>query len=250
MTTSSSKRLYIHIGTHKTGSSSLQHWLGSIRNRLEQIGVAFYTGAYEPDNHVELFAVPMREGREAFSRTKYGIVGSEAEHTGVRDRFRTFAERHSEHDLIVSCEGLSLLRFDDEIERFRSIVEPGDREVIVILVLREKAAFLDSFRRQILKHRDRELSNDPSSINYVEPDSWLADYAAIEAAWSAAFGPEAMRIIDYDAATAAEGDVLPAVLRAMDLPAACVPEPGEIRVNADGLRQKLRRALRRIGIKA
>lgn len=249
MTSAKRKRLYIHIGTHKTGSSSLQHWLGSIREQLEQIGFAYFTGAFEPDNHVELFAVPMRPGREAFARGKYGIVGSEAELESVRDRFRDFAARHSGHDLILSCEGLSLLRFDDEIERFRSIIEPTDREVIVVLVLRNKADFLDSFRRQIIKHRDRELSDNPSSIRYVEPDSWLADYDAIEDVWSRSFPSAPVRVIDYDQAIKQEDDVLPALLRAMDLPDAVIPESGTIRINADGWRQIVRRTMRKVGIR-
>lgn len=249
MTPARRKRLYIHIGTHKTGSSSLQHWLGSSRERLDQFGFAYFTGAFEPDNHVELFAVPMRPGREAFAREKYGIVGSEAELEGLRDRFRDFAARHSGHHLILSCEGLSLLRFDDEIERFRSIFEPTDREVIVVLVLRNKADFLDSFRRQIIKHRDRELSDNPSSVRYVEPDSWLADYDAIEEIWGRSFPSSPVRVIDYDQAIERDGDVLPAVMRAMDLPDSVIPEAGTVRINADGWKQTVRRTLRMVGIR-
>lgn len=249
MTAAKGKRLYIHIGTHKTGSSSLQHWLGSNRDRLEQTGYAYFTGAFEPDNHVELFAVPMRPGREAFAREKYGIVGSETELESLRNRFQAFAARHPEDNLILSCEGLSLLRFDDEIDRFRSIIEPTDREVVVVLVLRNKGDFLDSFRRQIIKHRDRELSDDPSSVRYVEPDSWLADYDAIEDIWSRSFPSAPVRVVDYDKSIALEGDVLPSVIRALDLPEAVIPEPGTIRINADGWKEMVRRRLRQVGIR-
>jgi glycosyltransferase involved in cell wall biosynthesis len=42
------KSIYLHVGTPKTGSTSIQHFLTDNRRRLEQQGVAVYT-ALEPD---------------------------------------------------------------------------------------------------------------------------------------------------------------------------------------------------------
>lgn len=242
------RRLVIHIGTHKTGSSSLQHWLGSIRPQLAEKGLAYFRGAHEPDNHVELFAVPMRTEREAFARQKYGITGSAEEFVQLQAALRAFDLANAQRDLVFSCEGLSLLRHDDELERFKALVCHSEREPVIVLVLRDKSAFLASFRKQILKHHDRSLSDDPTSINYVEPDSWLADFDAIKAIWARHFGAEALQVVDYDAAMRACGDALPAVLEAIGIPEPFVPEPGSVRINQDSWKIKLRRALRKFGV--
>ncbi len=240
--------LYLHIGTHKTGSSSLQYWLGQNRITLGKAGLAFFTGRFEADNHVELFADPMRSEREAFSKDKYALNGTKDSLKRTEGLFAKFKKLNRESTLIASTEGLSLLRYDDEIERLKAILGSENLTVKIILVVRDKADFLESFRKQILKHPERELSADPSSINYVEPDSWLANYEEIKAVWSRHFGADAMTVIDYDAEMARDGDVLPAVLRAMEVPAAMLPAPGSVRVNVDSWKSALRRILRKLGL--
>ncbi|WP_271439664.1 hypothetical protein [Pontixanthobacter luteolus] len=241
------QRLYLHIGTHKTGSSSLQHYLGAQRKTLAGHGFSYFTGAYEPDNHVEFFAVAMRAEREAFSRAKYGIEQTDYALAAAAANFQEFRQATQKQALIVSTEGLSLLRHDDEMERLKTILDAETLDIVPILVLRDKAAFLDSFRKQILKHADRELSDDPASINYVGQDSWLADFGAIKSLWRKHFGEDALRIIDYDQAMERDGDVLPAALKAMDLPESFIPVAGSVRVNTDTFKTRIKRFLRKIG---
>lgn len=243
------QRLYLHIGTHKTGSSSLQHYLGSIRSELLQRDFAYFEGKYEADNHVELFATVMRQDRESFSRKKYGIQGNSIEIIDTAKTFSDFRTKHSSKILIASSEGLSLLRHDDEITQLKTMIDSNSTDVIPIVVLRDRGDFLESFRKQILKHPDRELSNNPASINYIKDDSWLADYEEICDVWNRNFGGSALRVIDYDAAMQREGDVLPAILRAMNLPEELIPKPGSIRINRDTWKTKIKRAIRLVGLR-
>ncbi|GAA4642127.1 hypothetical protein GCM10023115_03900 [Pontixanthobacter gangjinensis] len=242
------QRLYLHIGTHKTGSSSLQHYLGAQRKTLVSHGFAYFTGAYEPDNHVEFFAIALRADREAFSRAKYGIEQTDKALAAAAANFQEFRQANQKQALIVSTEGLSLLRHDDEVERLNTILGAEMLDIVPILVLRDKAAFLKSFRKQILKHADRELSNDPASINYVEQDSWLADFGAIKSLWRKHFGENALRIIDYDQAMKRDEDVLPAALKAMDLPESFIPVAGSVRLNTDTFKARIKRFLRKVGL--
>ena len=242
------QRLYLHIGTHKTGSSSLQHYLGAQRKTLVSHGFAYFTGAYEPDNHVEFFAIPLRAEREAFSRAKYGIEQTGKAMEAAAANFQKFRQANQAHSLIVSTEGLSLFRHDDEMERLKTILGAETLDIVPILVIRDKAAFLDSFRKQILKHADRELSDDPASINYVGQDSWLADLGAIKSLWRKHFGEDALRVIDYDQAMDREQDILPAALKAMDLPESFIPEAGSVRINTDTYKTRIKRFLRKAGL--
>lgn len=246
--TTRNPRLYLHIGTHKTGSSSLQYLLGSLRKELLDHNFAFFEGQYEVDNHVELFAVPMRHTREAFAKSKYDVIGTKAELIALVERFGEFRAANPGCDLIATTEGLSLLRYDDEFERLKEIIHVHDLEIIVVLVLRNREAFLKSFENQILKHKDRKLSDDPESINYVKPDSWLGDFDTIKALWAKHFGTKSLRVIDYDEAVKNDGDVLPQVIRAMDMREELIPKKGTVQINSDNWKFRLKRILNRLGI--
>ena len=58
----------------------------------------------------------------------------------------------------------------------RDLLAP--RAVTVVMAFREKTAFLQSYAEQ-LEVMGYQSSDDPTSFAYVEPDSWLVDYATL-----------------------------------------------------------------------
>jgi hypothetical protein len=54
------KRIVIHVGLHKTGSTSIQEFLFRHRAALRAQGVDVYSGMHIPSNRVELHTVAMR----------------------------------------------------------------------------------------------------------------------------------------------------------------------------------------------
>jgi hypothetical protein len=223
----------VHIGTYKTGSKSLQSFLGQHRKHLSALGRPVLQGRIQSNNHIELYLSAMRRERDSLGKIALGLV--------VDDAFvqQTRSEVAGSGARIFSTEGLSLLRYDDEMERLKSLVGPA----VIIVVRRNRADFLKSYRAQILSVKGRRPSEDPESALYVGEDAWIADHDALVSIYGRHFGD--IRVVDYDAAVTAEGEVLPAVLQAMeiDIPVTA----GQYRLNArgSGMRGLLRRAVTR-----
>lgn len=246
------RSLTLHIGTHKTGSTSLQYFLRDRRDELEKAGHYFYRGEIEDENHLEFHVAAMRAERGSFSKQKYSIVGDE----GFRNRLATSLARQVNStqaaNHIISAEGLYLLRHDDELEWLRGVLSRHYEQIKIILVTREPSAFLRSLEAQIKKVPGRNPSSDANSHLYVGPDSWLADYPGIEALWKRHFGADSLTKIDYDAAVHSHGNVLPPLVHALGLPKRYESVAMSYRENVTrpslfaGIRARLAGAIRRL----
>ena len=133
------------------------------------------------------------------------------------------------------------------MERLGKLFDPNKLEVRIVLVLRERMSYLASYRRQILKVPGRTVSSNPSSALYVEHDSWLADFDGLISAYSSLYGFANVHIVDYDLHIANCGDVLPAVLEALSVPAHLIPLPGVVtKENLSGWKASVKRLRLRI----
>lgn len=209
--------LYLHIGTHKTGSTSLQRWLNQQRAWLQQQGMQYYRGLHFPNNHIECYLAPMRLNRDSFARQAIGQFDVNY-YTEVKQRLAAFANDKPHLHKIISTEGLSLLRFEDELVLLKDLLSPFGSDIKIILYLRDKVRYLASYRAQLAKKPGRVPSNDYWSALYVEDDTWLTDYEALITAYATAFGRDNVIVIDYDAQMAEHGDIIPAFVNALSLP--------------------------------
>lgn len=216
------KRIYLHIGTHKTGSTSIQRCCFDHRDVLAEHGIAFAFAERQRIIHNNLYLAAMRPERDSFAKLKSEqVIGPDY----VADVEKEWHEHLSElvtPGVLMTSEGLGLLRFDDEIERLRRIVRAEAHEVRVIVYLRNKSDFLRSYTRQIRKRPGREPSDDPSSCLYVEPDSWLVDYERLLEVYRRGFGERNVRVIDYDEQVASVGSVVPSFLEALGIPSSAI----------------------------
>ncbi len=235
------KTLYLHIGTHKTGSTSLQNYLIDHAKGLEGYGLAFYTGMVEPGNHLELHVAAMRLDRLSFSKEKYDITGSPDYIRAVTENVRRFQKNHHDKNLIFSTEALNFLRHDDEIERLKNILNSQNYQVKIICVFRDPKFFIKSYRSQIEKAKNRQASDDPKSHLYVGDDSWMIDYNAVREIWSRHFGEKNFIEIDYDKRVAESNDILPAALVAVGLPEVLISDTHKYRSNTNDIKARLRR---------
>ena len=68
----SNPRAIVHIGTHRTGTTSLQGFLGAAdRTLLRPQGFRYYSGIHQGAGHVELHMAAMREGRSSPARRSF-----------------------------------------------------------------------------------------------------------------------------------------------------------------------------------
>src|SRR5262245_20004239 len=111
-----SDRALVHIGTHKTGTTSLQRWIDEHRDALARDrSVAVDEGLYGP-NHIELALLCLRANRTSPAKQRI-VVESRLDEWRSRaaEHLRRQAAR-DEPALLLSCEDLSLLRHTDEVE--------------------------------------------------------------------------------------------------------------------------------------
>jgi hypothetical protein len=201
----------IHIGTHKTGSTSIQQFLLSNREYLEANGLAFLSAPDGKPNFKMLFHASCAPSRRGLMRLKQpGIVRRAFLARRVRRYLASAARASNSLTLIVSSELLSLLREPGEMDTLRALFPPGT-PLTVMVCLRDKDGYLASMKRQLAAQKI-ETSLKQGYSNYVEADSWLVDYDALLAAFR--WLTSDVRIVDYTAAVASGENVILPFLRA------------------------------------
>ena len=222
------KSVILHIGTHKTGTTAVQDLLDSIRPQLASINTRFYSGIYSPQNHVELHLAAMRPGRMSPYKLMSGIAVDKPYRDAVLAHVGSYLELCPADRIIFSAEGLSYLRFDDEIDWLCSLF--GDCKVQVVVYLRNKADFLRSYRNMLIRQNWTSNSHR-ESFNYVEEDTWLLDYEGLLRVYRKGFGTEAVTVMDYDAEVAKHGGTVGSFLSLLGFDEQQRRQIGEPRVN-------------------
>lgn len=207
-------RAILHVGTHKTGTTSIQSFVTDRHpDRLRAHGIEPYRGRHIAHNHVELHVAAMRPERLSGFKERHAIRVDEAYAAAVAARIAAALTACPHETMFFSAEGMSLLRHPDELARLKALVPV---ETDIVIVLREREGFLASYRAQI---GDRS-SIDPADYEhyrYVADDGWIADITPRLTLLRETFGADRVRTIDYDAAMATHGSILPAFLAAIGL---------------------------------
>jgi hypothetical protein len=215
------KQLILHIGTHKTGSKSLQRFMMDHAVDMSRHGIALYRGELRETNHIELHLAAMRDERDSIARlARKDLTIDAAYRRRVAERVQAFIRSREEKQIVLTSEGLSWLRYEGEIDRLKMLLDADRHETKVVLYLRNKEDFLRSYTAQIHKVPGRVPSRDSASTLYVEPDSWLVDYESLVAMYQRGFGAQNVVVIDYDHEMRNVGNVIPSFLRVLGLDAA------------------------------
>jgi hypothetical protein len=204
--------IVLHVGLHKTGTTSLQAFLASNRLKLERLGFAYYKGLHSPDNHVDLHAVPIRPEQGSPFLANNPTARSKIADAEVRQHISALCERERDRVKIFSNEGISYLKYRDEVEALRALFP--DEDVRVVIYLRDPQEYLASYRVEMKKHKMPEVIR-PDSFAYTEDDTWLIDYEGRLRAFREIF--PAFHAIDYDAEVRQCGSVIPSFLRLLGI---------------------------------
>lgn len=207
------KKCIIHIGFHKTGSSSIQHFLKINRDRLKTHGYWFYSGEHIDGNHVELHAASMRRERSSTFKLKSEFEFDEQYFLNTKARLREFIARVGENSAIFSADSLSLLRYADETDCLASMLP---RDVSIIAFLRNRQDYRRSHSSQLKRAGFRNVT-DKDSHAYMEEDSWMFDYELRLKSYRETFGLENVHIVDYDEACDRDGSIIPSLLSLLNL---------------------------------
>jgi len=185
--TSTMKRsLYIHIGTHKTGSTALQSFLTINQRKLQEYGVVF------PGQSKDHYFVTkeLREQERPYLDEKTHIFK-------IFSEIKNYLEKSN--SCIISSEGfcesdkILLPRLIDTI-RFFAI----DVEIKIIVFLRPQVSWFESSYQQIVKDlvaRSIRLFNEYVKMDYIYE---YCDYNSHLNLWANYFGKDNIIVIPYD----------------------------------------------------
>ncbi len=206
MPTTETPRLLLHIGMHKTGSTSLQRFF--VRNRLplRMLGINYpdacdATGKRLP-KHNDLFHAISHEKDHGRAHPQLGPSA---------DLVRKLADRiGGYHTTVISAEGLS-----GEHPAFSKAFAPlRDRfDIRVVCFLRRQDDWAQSFYKQMVQ--SREVCETRSFADFIAATSTREhlDYAKLLGWWADALGHTTIRVEIYRPSTR----VLPAFLNAAGL---------------------------------
>ncbi len=193
------RRVFVHIGTHKTGTTAFQQYMA----RAVIPGVSYFS-AQEPEQH----ALPLLAVRRELTlpiRSKYPDWTLDECLTSVRSAVDEFLAAQNETTWF-SNEALSLVRTTEEAVRLRDVV--GDATIVVSL--RDPESFLASWRSQLQKMGLASSSPYKTSLMNTEPDSWLVDYDRLISTYEKVFS--CVRTVRYEEAMERNGSIIPALL--------------------------------------
>lgn len=195
---------FIHIGPHKTGTSTLQHWLATNREPLRQLG-CHYPGPRA--NHNGLAWLIRRRGLEGSSGlTKWFAL--------QRDLAGSSGCAH----VILSAESFSRLK-DSEVEDVAKVL--GREQTRIVCYLRKpwdrKASAHTQHVKQLMPVRilSRLLSFDGDVGTLEEPDD---GYLGLLARWERTFGLDRLIVRVLEKEQLHDGDLVSDFLRAIGLP--------------------------------
>ncbi len=223
----SRRKLSLHIGTHKTGTTSFQQFLGLIERSLGDADCALFESGLRLKDQLgqnacgwapELALLALRSDLQFPLRDVW-----EARADSSRDQFciRCASEfDRPESHLIASQEDLSFIRNPDEVRTIAELAEKSGREVFIFLIRRRPGNWLRSWRYQLDQMQYPEFSLDSSSVSYTARDSWRLDRDGLEKSFVTWFGEQRVRVLHYEDSLRSSGSIIPDLAAAIGIPQA------------------------------
>lgn len=207
------KKLFLHIGHQKCGSTTLQHWLNDHQDSLKEIGV-HYIKAGRRKSYVH--------HRLALQVLNNYLKDS---HNELFKEVRQEINNSSANYFIISAENFIQIDRSEQLIDLRHHL-PEDIEIHLVLILRNQYKWLASQWAQLAKNGTTLESYDEwFSKNF---DSLRAlQYNQICEFWLEHFQPHVLHVYSLDDLVSSSEDLVTGFFKALDLP--CLPS--EIRVD-------------------
>lgn len=204
--------VYLHIGSHKTGTSSIQATLFNARSTLLQDGINYL--ALGANHSIPLYSLFCPEPHLYRLNVIQGVNTEElaARHNEtIRARLLAELEKNENGKFIISGEDLSVLPHES-VERLRGLLAPYATAITVIVYVREPYDFMVSAAQERIR-AGRTLAA-------VRDKPLLPDYRGRIGKYIEVFGRENVRIRPFVPGSFIGGDLIADFLDAIDAPAA------------------------------
>jgi len=210
------KTLLVHAGTHKTGTTSFQRFIAKNQELLIENGVTPIVEIRngEIDGNCITFAHHIIRAELITIARKLGDAQSHTTEEAIKyfSKLARTVEQAKTKCLLISAEALCFARTSGEHHRLNALRHIANVDIIPIIATRSQDAWRASWRDQILKH--------PQTAELVTGDEncltgeWYFDLDSIKDFWHRYSD---VRVVDYDQAIRSEGDIIPALLRTMEI---------------------------------
>lgn len=191
----------VHIGTEKTGTSSIQLLLHRNRKKLSKYGFHFVESAGETNNWALPAYCSLENRFDDFYRkhnveTEQDLADFKAQFEKRFDTEMKSLDRNV-HTVIISSEHFhSRLRIDDEMQILKKFLSKYFSEIKIVCYLREQAATCASWYSTSLKSGGTD-----SFYQFVRrciPDNYYFNYSDFLDNWEKYFGRDALDIGLFD----------------------------------------------------
>ena len=169
------KLIYIHMGCHKTGTTSIQRFCHNNRSLLESHNIGYLPCPDESGRHIELNQCVLRADVARFTHSQLTPPDHCKLITNYKHIIRTFLQSSKCDSFLFSDEGLDFIRTKSELDELKELF-PYYCEIVPILVLREKNEWKRSWIN-FLRKNNNDLREDrfvnPSSPYFLSEESWF-----------------------------------------------------------------------------
>lgn len=227
----------LHIGTEKTGTTSIQSFLALNRAVLRKAGFLVPVSLGKTNHRTLAAMVTPDEYDDDFFRRQnlFDPESRRAAKAHWRKSFVQQLDRARPETVLISSEHLhSRLRSDTEVAALRDFLRPLFDQIHILIYLRDPAETAASAHSTAIKNGRAGATIARPGDPYVR---LLVDHQATLTRWSACFGEAALTVRLYDPQSFHSGTLLADYIRACDLPdlAYALPQRRNESLSAHGL---------------
>lgn len=199
----------LHIGTEKTGSTSIQHWLEDNRELLFKQDNIYFSHAFNCFSHRHITLHALSEARLKQSLSSRGM-GTYEQLTKVQSKTaEQFQQEVSalpdDTTVVISSEFLVMDVFSvEEISRLKAFLTPFFDEFEVIVYLRRQ----DQFRASLYPTLLKSGFVNPPMFPEKEGIKHRTDYRLLLEMWSFVFGSTSITPRIFSRSELTQGDVV------------------------------------------
>ena len=198
--------LYLHIGTGKTGTTSIQTFLELNREALRKRGVVVPVSPGRR-NHLRLTPYALNDGVIDNTRRARGLLRpDQVAHFRERfaQRFREEAATWTDgHTVIMSSEQMTRLSQPEEIARLRALLSFATKTFIVVYFRRQDEYFVSEYSQLIKGGRGIALDG---ALKHIKKQVY--NYHAFLQNWADAFGKENIIVRPFERSQMVGGDAV------------------------------------------
>ena len=219
----------LHIGTEKTGTSTLQQFLFKNRQELLNSGVYVPTSPLGPDapSHLKLAVYGRNDSRpQADVNLKFGIRTLAHFRAQFAEEFLAECSAAQAQTIVMSSEHCSSrLNNPDEVCRLREFLERIGETTVLVYLRRQDQLLTSSYATKVRlgSAEPLKLPTDPVFLRNFYDYQHLCDL------WSRAFGKDNLKVRIYSSKEFVDGDLLHDYLAScgfsVDLSKCKVPAP-------------------------